>query len=38
MAKRNRDYDTIIVGGGPAGATTATVLAQKGRRVLLLER
>ena len=38
MAKRNGDYDTIIVGGGPAGATTATVLAQKGRRVLLLER
>ena len=38
MAKPNRDYDTIIVGGGPAGATTATVLAQKGRRVLLLER
>ncbi len=31
-------YDTIVVGGGPAGSTTATVLAQHGRRVLLLER
>ena len=31
-------YDAIVVGGGPAGATTATVLAQHGRRVLLLER
>ncbi len=30
--------DAIVVGGGPAGATTATVLAQHGRRVLLLER
>ena len=33
-----RDYDTIVIGGGPAGATTATVLAQHGRRVLVLER
>ena len=31
-------YDAIVIGGGPAGATTATVLAQHGRRVLLLER
>lgn len=33
-----KPYDAIVIGGGPAGATTATVLAQKGRRVLLLER
>ena len=33
-----RDYDTIVIGGGPAGSTTATVLAQHGRRVLVLER
>ena len=32
------NYDAIVIGGGPAGATTATVLAQHGRRVLLLER
>ena len=31
-------YDAIVIGGGPAGTTTATVLAQHGRRVLLLER
>ena len=31
-------HDAIVIGGGPAGATTATVLAQHGRRVLLLER
>ena len=32
------DYDAIIIGGGPAGATAATVLAQHGRRVVVLER
>ena len=32
------EYDGIVVGGGPAGTTAATVLAQHGRRVLLLER
>jgi len=31
-------YDCIIIGGGPAGAVAATVLAQQGRRVLILER
>ena len=31
-------YDAVVVGGGPGGATTATVLAQHDRRVLLLER
>jgi flavin-dependent dehydrogenase len=31
-------FETLIVGGGPAGATAAAVLAQKGRRVLVLER
>ena len=32
------NYDVIVVGGGPAGAATATYLAQAGRSVLLLER
>ena len=31
-------FDTIVVGGGPAGATAAHELAQKGRAVLLVDR
>ncbi len=31
-------YDAIVVGGGPAGAATATHLAKAGREVLLLDR
>ncbi len=30
--------EVIVCGGGPAGATTATLLAKHGHRVLLLER
>lgn len=32
------DYQVIIVGAGPAGATAATVLARQGKSVLLIER
>ena len=32
------EYDCVVVGGGPAGATAATVLAQHGRRVAVVER
>ena len=31
-------YDVLVIGGGPAGSTASTVLAQHGRRVLLLEK
>src|SRR3954452_17493337 len=31
-------YDVVVIGGGPGGATTATLLADAGRRVLLVER
>jgi flavin-dependent dehydrogenase len=32
------EYDVVVVGGGPGGAATSTLLAQHGHRVLLLER
>ena len=33
-----RERDCIVIGGGPAGATVAALLAEKGRDVLLLDR
>ena len=34
----DNSYDVIVIGGGPAGTTCATVLSRAGRKVLLLER
>lgn len=31
-------YDAIIIGGGPAGATAALRLAQRGKRVIIIEK
>jgi len=31
-------YDVIIIGGGPTGSTAASLLAEKGRKVLVLEK
>ncbi|HYE16964.1 MAG TPA: NAD(P)/FAD-dependent oxidoreductase [Tepidisphaeraceae bacterium] len=31
-------YDVVVIGGGPGGSTVATLLAQQGRKVLVLER
>ena len=36
--KSQQSHDVIVIGGGPAGCTASTLLAQKGRRVLLLEK
>ncbi len=38
MRAMKSSYDVIVVGGGPSGATTGTLLAQYGHGVLLLER
>ncbi len=32
------EYDVVVIGGGPAGATTATIAAEAGHSVLQLER
>src|SRR5580658_6977899 len=34
----NNQVDVIVIGGGPAGATTSTLIAQKGYKVRLFER
>ena len=31
-------YDALIIGAGPAGSSAATILAEHGHRVLMLER
>jgi flavin-dependent dehydrogenase len=37
MTNENK-FDAIIIGGGPAGSSAAAILAEKGHRVLVLER
>src|SRR5688572_17908773 len=32
------EYDAVIIGGGPAGATAGTFLAKAGHKVLIVER
>lgn len=34
----NHEYDVVVIGGGPGGAAASTLLADKGWKVLLLEK
>src|SRR5215210_765351 len=34
----SRSYDVVVIGGGPAGSTVAAILAEAGRKVLVVER
>lgn len=36
--KSEFEWDAIIVGGGPAGSTAGAILAEKGKKVLILEK
>ncbi len=33
-----RQCDVLVIGGGPAGSTVAPMLAEKGHRVVMLEK
>jgi flavin-dependent dehydrogenase len=38
MIQSNENTDVVVIGGGPSGATAATLIAQRGYRVSLFER
>jgi digeranylgeranylglycerophospholipid reductase len=38
MARNGYDHDAIVIGGGPAGATFARMLASQGRDVLIIDK
>lgn len=38
MSSKPNPADVVVIGGGPAGSTASTLIAQKGYRVILYER
>lgn len=38
MRPTENSYDAVVIGGGPAGSTAATLIAQAGHRVLIVDR
>src|SRR6185503_16703242 len=38
MTESKETYDCIVIGGGPAGSTVATLVADAGNKVLVIER
>ncbi|MCI0415910.1 tryptophan 7-halogenase [bacterium] len=34
----NKNYDVVVIGGGPAGSSASALIAEKGHTVLILER
>ncbi|MBC8002574.1 MAG: FAD-dependent oxidoreductase, partial [Opitutaceae bacterium] len=38
MKNSTTEHDVIIIGAGPAGSSAAALLAEKGHRVVVLER
>lgn len=38
METNTKNYDVIVMGGGPAGSTLATILSREGRSVILFEK